>query len=48
MASQKLPSIIQKVDTKGKLTFYSLFKQMTEGDADDAPDNDQVTNPIKL
>ena len=48
MATQKLPSILDKVDSRGKLTFYSLYKQINEGDADDAPGNDEVTNPIKL
>ncbi|CDW85245.1 acyl-binding protein [Stylonychia lemnae] len=47
MATQKLPTILEKVDSRGKLTFYSLYKQITEGDADEAPDNDQVTNPVK-
>ena len=38
MATEKLKMIANKVDTKGKLTFYSLYKQTNEGDADDLPD----------
>eukprot|EP00347_Sterkiella_histriomuscorum_P017214 403350242 len=48
MATQKLPSILDKVDSRGKLTFYSLYKQINEGDADEAPGNDEITNPIKF
>lgn len=48
MATQKLPSILEKIDSRGKLTFYSLYKQINEGDADEAPDNEEVTSPVKL
>ena len=48
MATEKLKMIANKVDTKGKLTFYSLYKQTNEGDADDLPDQHEATNPIKL
>jgi acyl-CoA-binding protein len=47
MASQKLPSIVGTVDSKGKLTLYSLYKQINEGDADDVPENEQLTDAIK-
>ena len=48
MASQKLKSIIGTVDPRGKLTFYSLYKQINEGDADDVPGNADITEPMKL
>lgn len=47
LATQKLPSIIGTVDTRGKLTFYSLYKQANEGDADEVPGNEEVTEPTK-
>lgn len=47
MATQKLPSILEKIDARAKITFYALYKQINEGDADDAPGNEEVTNPIK-
>ena len=43
MAIQKLPSIISKVDTRAKLTFYSLYKQINEGDADLFPGTQEMT-----
>ena len=48
MATEKLKLIADKVDNKAKLTFYSLYKQNNEGDADDLPDQHEATNPIKL
>ncbi len=38
MATAKLKAITDKVDNRGKLTFYSLYKQVTQGDADEMPD----------
>lgn len=47
MASQKLPSIVQTVDARGKLTLYSLYKQINEGDADDTHENEEQMEPVK-
>lgn len=46
MASQKLPSVVSGFDNASKLTFYSLFKQINEGDAD-VPGTEEVTEPTK-
>ena len=48
MANQKLPSITDKLDAKTKLTFYSLYKQINEKDADEVPGNHEVTSKVKL
>ena len=47
MATQKLPTIIDKVDARAKLTFYSLYKQINEGDADLFPGTDKETSFVK-
>lgn len=47
MAIQKLPSIVSKVDTRAKLTFYSLYKQINEGDADLFPGTQEITEYTK-
>jgi acyl-CoA-binding protein len=47
MATQKLPSIAEKLDAKTKLTFYSLYKQINEKDADEVPGNQEVTSKVK-
>lgn len=47
MATQKLPTILKTVDDKGKLTFYSLYKQINECDADEVPGNQEATQPTK-
>jgi hypothetical protein len=47
MATQKLPSIVDKMDVRGKLTFYSLYKQINDGDADLFPDTHKMTSPPK-
>ena len=47
MATQKLPSITAKLDAKTKLTFYSLYKQINEKDADEVPGNHEVTSKVK-
>jgi acyl-CoA-binding protein len=47
MAIQKLPSIVSKVDTRAKLTFYSLYKQINEGDADLFPGTQEMTEYTK-
>ena len=47
MSSQKLPSIVSKIDKQGNLTFYSLYKQINEGDADEVPGNKEVTSYTK-
>ena len=48
MAVQKLPSIVKTLPNTIKLTFYSLYKQINESDADEVPGNEAVTDPIKL
>ena len=48
MATQKLPSVVKTLDTATKLTLYSLYKQINEGDADEVPGNETVTEPTKL
>ena len=47
MAAAKFPMIVGSVDARGKLTFYSLYKQINEGDAD-VPGNKELHDPIKL
>ena len=47
LSTQKLPSVIKDIDSRGKLTFYSLYKQANEGDVDEVPGNDEVTEPTK-
>ena len=47
MAIQKLPTVIGKVDTRAKLTFYSLYKQINEGDADLFPGTQEMTEYTK-
>jgi hypothetical protein len=47
MAIQKLPLIAKDLDSKTSLTFYSLYKQVNEGGADDLPDNESSTAPVK-
>jgi acyl-CoA-binding protein len=32
---------VSTVDAEGKLTLYSLYKQINEGDADDVPENEE-------
>lgn len=48
MAVQKLPVIVKGLDSATKLTFYSLYKQVNEGNADENPEHEEVTDPIKL
>ena len=47
MATQKLPSVNKSIDGRALLTFYSLYKQINEGDGDEVPGNDKVTEPRK-
>lgn len=48
MATQKLPVIVKGLEARVRLTFYSLYKQINEGDADEVPGTEELTDPIKL
>lgn len=47
IATQKLPSKVGTMESRGRLTLYSLYKQINESDADEVPGNRDVTSKVK-
>jgi acyl-CoA-binding protein len=42
-----MPEHLAEMSSNAKLTFYSLFKQVNEGDADEMPGAQESTDKVK-
>ena len=48
LCTQKMPDHLKSLSNAQKLTFYSLYKQAHEGDADEMPGFEEESNTSKL